>query len=143
MINVVECIRQLTKSRFKQDRNVELVALQEASIRADEDRFSNVICHLVDNAIQASEPEDKVLIKVEVDYDRVLISVQDNGKGMTEQFIKEKLFKPFETTKGNAGMGIGAYDAKMFTEALGGDVAVTSVVNQGTSFDLSIPKEQN
>lgn len=143
LINVVECITQLAKNRFKQDDNLNLELTQEVCIRADEDRFSNVICHIVDNAIQASEPKDRVLIKVEVDYDRVVIAVQDNGKGMTEQFIKEKLFKPFETTKGNAGMGIGAYDAKVFTEALGGEVKVTSTVNKGTDFVLYIPIEQN
>lgn len=143
LINVVECITQLAKNRFKQEENIDLELTQEVCIRADEDRFSNVICHIVDNAIQASEPKDRVLIKVEVDYDRVMIAVQDNGKGMSEQFIKEKLFKPFETTKGNAGMGIGAYDAKVFTEALGGEVKVTSTVNKGTDFVLYIPIEQN
>lgn len=144
LINVVAALTHLTKTRFKQQDNLVLELIpKQAFIRADEDRFCNVLCHIIDNALEASGHKDKVLIKAEVDYDRVIITVEDSGAGMSEQFIKDKLFKPFETTKGNAGMGIGAYDAKMFTEALGGEVSVTSAVNEGTKFVLSIPAEQN
>ena len=60
---------------------------------------------------------------------------------MSEQFIAERLFKPFDTTKGNAGMGIGAYDAKNFIEKVGGQLDVKSTEGQGTTFTLMLPAE--
>jgi signal transduction histidine kinase len=65
--------------------------------------------------------------------------VSDNGTGMTEEFISQRLFKPFDTTKGNAGMGIGAYDAKNFMEKIGGQLRVSSEVGLGSTFTLQIP----
>jgi C4-dicarboxylate-specific signal transduction histidine kinase len=58
---------------------------------------------------------------------------------MSADFIKTRLFKPFDTTKGNAGMGIGVYEAKQFIESIGGMMKVTSFENKGTIFNLSIP----
>ena len=72
--------------------------------------------------------------------DNIQIKISDNGHGMSEDFIKNKLFKPFETTKGNAGMGIGAYDAKLYAEQAGGSLQVRSTENQGTEFILELPK---
>jgi signal transduction histidine kinase len=63
----------------------------------------------------------------------------DTGEGMSAQFIETRLFTPFDTTKGNAGMGIGAYDAKNYIEEIGGIITVDSKVGQGTVFTLSIP----
>jgi signal transduction histidine kinase len=58
---------------------------------------------------------------------------------MTQSFIEQRLFKPFDTTKGNAGMGIGAYDARNFFDKIGGRLEVKSEVNQGSTFSLTIP----
>ena len=60
---------------------------------------------------------------------------------MSEEFISDRLFKPFDTTKGNAGMGIGAYEAKQYIESIGGEVEVTSTENQGTRISLNLPKK--
>jgi len=61
---------------------------------------------------------------------------------MSEDFVKNQLFKPFVTTKGNAGMGLGVYDAKSFAEQHGGEMAVDSEVGQGTTVTLKLSKEQ-
>ena len=58
---------------------------------------------------------------------------------MSQSFIDEELFKPFVTTKGNAGMGVGAYDAKTYLESIGGSINVTSQINHGSKFQISIP----
>ena len=58
---------------------------------------------------------------------------------MSEEFINTRLFKPFDTTKGNAGMGIGVYEAKQFIEGLGGVMQVTSFEDEGSIFQLTIP----
>jgi signal transduction histidine kinase len=60
---------------------------------------------------------------------------------MSEIFIAERLFKPFDTTKGNAGMGIGVYEAKQFIEGVNGSIKVFSKENKGSQFKIIIPCE--
>ncbi len=58
---------------------------------------------------------------------------------MSEQFVRERLFRPFDTTKGNAGMGIGAYEARQLILALGGQFDVASREGEGTRISLRLP----
>jgi signal transduction histidine kinase len=58
---------------------------------------------------------------------------------MEEAFLREALFKPFETTKGGSGMGIGAYETRDYIRGLGGEVEVMSRVNEGTTFRMRLP----
>ena len=58
---------------------------------------------------------------------------------MTPDFIRNDLFKPFRTTKGNAGMGVGVYEAREFAHALGGELNVVSQPGFGTTFTLRLP----
>jgi len=68
-----------------------------------------------------------------------VIEVEDNGCGMEADFIRERLFRPFDTTKGNAGMGIGAYESREFVYSLGGQVDVNSRPGDGTLFRIALP----
>jgi signal transduction histidine kinase len=70
------------------------------------------------------------------------LDIEDTGTGMSIAFINEKLFTPFVTTKGNAGMGVGAYDAKTYLESIGGSIAVKSQEGQGSVFRLTLPRVQ-
>jgi signal transduction histidine kinase len=58
---------------------------------------------------------------------------------MSQEFIQTRLFKPFDTTKGNAGMGIGAYDALTFVQQQQGQLLVSSEVGHGTTFTILLP----
>ncbi|QUJ69295.1 PEP-CTERM system histidine kinase PrsK (plasmid) [Photobacterium sp. GJ3] len=107
--------------------------------QADRERFSNVLSHLIQNAQEATDDSGYVHISTAVTTDFYRISISDNGRGMSRDFIENRLFKPFDTTKGNAGMGIGAYDAKMMVEQLGGYIDVLSEPAQGTSIHLHLP----
>jgi putative PEP-CTERM system histidine kinase len=113
--------------------------LKNVRIMANPDRFLSVVGHLIKNAQEATEDEGYVKVDVRLENDMVIITVTDNGCGMTEVFIKEKLFTPFFTTKGNAGMGVGAYECRDFIESLGGRVEVNSIPGKGSEFRLSIP----
>ena len=62
----------------------------------------------------------------------------DTGHGMSEDFIRERLFKPFQTTK-QAGMGIGAYESFQYVQELGGRISVESEVNKGTLVTILLP----
>ena len=58
---------------------------------------------------------------------------------MDEGFIRNRLFKPFDTTKGNAGMGIGMYESREFIRQLDGDISVQSKSGKGSILTLYIP----
>lgn len=108
-------------------------------VLADRDRLISVLEHLVQNAQEATKKDGFVRLQLYTEDGQAKITVQDNGCGMDEDFIKQRLFKPFETTKGNAGMGIGTYEARELVRTLGGHIDVISEKNRGTTFTLSLP----
>jgi signal transduction histidine kinase len=65
--------------------------------------------------------------------------VEDTGAGMDADFLRNRLFRPFDSTKGSKGMGIGAYQVREYIRLLGGDVEVQSSPGQGTRFAVSLP----
>lgn len=117
---------------------------QEIRVRADRERLTNVLKHLLDNAMYASQgkkpPHVFAHCSVSFEDNCVIILIEDNGVGMDETFIKKRLFKPFETTKGNSGIGIGVYDAKQFAEQSGGSLNIESQLGIGTRVRLILPR---
>jgi putative PEP-CTERM system histidine kinase len=71
--------------------------------------------------------------------DVAVLTVTDTGSGMTAEFIKERLFRPFDTTKGSKGMGIGAYQVREYVQSLGGRIVVRSAPGAGTTITLRLP----
>jgi signal transduction histidine kinase len=69
------------------------------------------------------------------------ITVADTGCGMSPEFVRDHLFRPFDSTKGSQGMGIGAYQAREFAREMGGEIRVQSVVGEGTRISLTLPFE--
>lgn len=110
------------------------------SVIAEHDRLAAVLEHVVQNAQEASAADGRVELRLTSDSQNAVIEIQDNGCGMDEKFIRDRLFRPFDTTKGNAGMGIGAYECREFVRGLGGEVQVQSRPGEGTLFRLSLPK---
>ncbi|TCK19453.1 signal transduction histidine kinase [Thiogranum longum] len=108
-------------------------------IQSDQDRFGAVIGHVVRNAQDATPDDGMVIVRLFKQNDYAVIEVQDTGEGMDETFIRDRLFKPFDTTKGKSGMGIGVYETREFIRSLAGEVEVLSRVNEGTTFRLRIP----
>jgi signal transduction histidine kinase len=68
----------------------------------------------------------------------VLIRIADSGEGMSEDFIRERLFKPFDSTK-SAGMGIGVFESREYIQELGGQLVVASTPRVGTTFTILLP----
>ncbi|WP_372626973.1 XrtA/PEP-CTERM system histidine kinase PrsK [Arsukibacterium sp.] len=114
---------------------------QDCTVFIDKDRFGSVLFHLIDNAQHATETEGTVTVTVTESLGQLQLRIADTGCGMTESFIQNRLFKAFDSTKGNAGMGIGAHDALHFVEQQGGQLTVSSVPGQGTTFTLLLPLE--
>lgn len=142
LVVLSQCVQQVIDQRcgsFLPKPN--LVLLSETDVVLDREKFSNVMYHLISNAQQATNDAGKVDVVIELPASQkyVLVKVVDNGSGMSEAFIQSRLFKPFDTTKGNAGMGIGAFDAKVFMDKIGGQLLVESEVGVGSTFTLRIP----
>ncbi len=108
-------------------------------VRADPDQLGNVFGHIVQNAIEATDKSGQVRVTLEADDSRVQVTVEDTGCGMDEEFIRDRLFKPFDSTKGLTGMGIGAFESRDYIRSLGGDIHVKSTPGQGTVFAVSLP----
>lgn len=113
------------------------------AVRASRERMVAVLGHIVRNAQDAVGKEGEVRIRTARRDGFAIVEVSDTGPGMDEEFIRERLFRPFVSTKGSKGMGIGAYQAREFARALGGDVEVSSIIGQGTQFRLILPEDAN
>ncbi|MFP5392659.1 MAG: XrtA/PEP-CTERM system histidine kinase PrsK [Gammaproteobacteria bacterium] len=112
-------------------------------VMADRERLERVLGHLIQNAIEATPRDGSVTIRLWRDDSAQLarIEIRDTGEGMTDEFIRERLFKPFETTK-SAGMGIGVFESREYIRELGGSMDVHSTPSVGTTFNVSLPLPQ-
>jgi len=111
----------------------------EVQVSADRDRLRSALGNLVQNAQDATEKSGRVTVSLSTDRDWVIVEIADTGCGMDESFVRERLFRPFDSTKGLAGMGIGAYECREFVNGLGGRVEVESRLGLGTTFRLFLP----
>lgn len=105
---------------------------------ADAVAIRQIVQHLVANAIDASAPETPVQVVAVAEQGRVRIDVIDQGCGMTRDFIRDELFKPFVSTK-ESGFGLGAFEALRVAQAMGGAIEVASEPGKGSSFTLWLP----
>jgi len=137
-------LRNVVEERKGQAPIPRLASLPERSlvVRADRDRLGAVIGHIVQNAQDAAGREGRVELTLSRDDRYARIDIQDDGMGMDEDFIRERLFKPFYSTKGLTGMGIGAHECRDFVRSLGGRVEVASRPGKGTRFSILLPLDR-
>jgi signal transduction histidine kinase len=115
------------------------IEARDLRVLSDRDHLVMILSHLIKNAQEATRDEGFVDVTVRREDGNAIIVVEDNGSGMDAEFIRSRLFKPFESTKAGKGMGIGAYQAREFIRNLGGDVQVRSSPGAGTTFTVTIP----
>jgi putative PEP-CTERM system histidine kinase len=115
------------------------VAITPLWVSMDRDKLAGILTHLIRNAQDATPPDGRIDVAMNAEGDRLAISVADSGRGMDAEFVRERLFRPFDTTKGVRGMGIGAYQVRDTVRSIGGEVRVRSEPGEGTSFEISIP----
>ena len=99
------------------------------------------VYHAIRNAQEATAPDGAVTVEVEPNGTRCVVRISDTGKGMDEEFVRDRLFRPFDSTKGASGMGIGAYQIRETIRAVGGFVDVQSALGTGTCLTLDMPME--
>lgn len=132
---VVERVQAVAAAR---GRTLHLNLQQQLKARGHEERLERIIGHVVQNAFDATPPEGQVSLSLHREGGQARIDVVDTGQGMTPEFIRDRLFKPFQTTK-QAGMGIGAYESYQYVRELGGRIDVQSEVGKGTKVSLLLP----
>ena len=130
--------RRIAAAAIARGRTLELDIAMPVETRGHAERLERIIGHMVQNAFDATKPPGRVWLKLDRSSGQALIEVGDTGHGMSEAFIRERLFKPFQTTK-QAGMGIGAYESFQYVQELGGKISVDSHVDQGTIITVLLP----
>ncbi|MBA6348703.1 XrtA/PEP-CTERM system histidine kinase PrsK [Colwellia sp. BRX8-9] len=127
-----------------EQRNIELPKvtfdkINHCEMAIDNETFHSVLNHLIQNAQEATSKDGWVKVELTQRENHIGIKISDNGCGMSVDFINNRLFKPFDTTKGNAGMGIGVFEAKQFVEGIAGIIKVESIEDKGTVFIIDLP----
>lgn len=137
-IDANRLIRSLVSARDGQNISLSTKELSGADVLGDPHKLRQALEHLLQNAVEASSPGMTVEIGASNDDNRGFITVTDHAAGMSAEFIRKGLFKPFVSTKGG-GFGIGAAEAKALVEEMGGKLRVASVEGQGTTFTVELP----
>lgn len=119
-------------------RILELQLSSAVVTRGHEERLERIIGHMVQNAFDATDPSGRVWLNLERYSGLARIVVGDTGQGMSPDFVRDRLFKPFQTTK-RSGMGIGAYESFQYVQELGGRIEVDSAPGRGTTVDIRLP----
>jgi putative PEP-CTERM system histidine kinase len=105
---------------------------------ADREQIQSVVTNLMLNARDALGPGGRICIRTEDVGGSVVLTVADNGCGMSAEFLRDSLFRPFQTTK-KKGLGIGMFQSRMIVEGHGGSIQVESEAGKGSTFRVSLP----
>ncbi|MBL7004557.1 MAG: PEP-CTERM system histidine kinase PrsK [Gammaproteobacteria bacterium] len=138
--NVSEELKLLFEGYRNQSvKLVFLPLIEPLTLSLNKENFISAVKHIVQNAIDASDKNSQVEISIVRQVDTIFIRIKDEGCGMTEKFISENLFRPFDSSKGVSGMGVGVYQSRQFFRSIGGEVSVVSKVDEGSEFSIEIP----
>lgn len=122
---------------------LEVLVHDGGEVVADRRQLTRVLVNLLTNARESLEGRGRVEVEAAVRHQpdgaaRLELKVTDDGRGMSEEFVRTRLFRPFSTTKKN-GLGIGLAQCRSIVEAHGGRIEVRSRPGAGTTFTVSVP----
>ena len=137
-INIIETTKLALKI-FKENYIVFSSEFEDLQVRIDRTQMVRIITNLIKNALEACEliKEPKVQVIIEKKKKEVLISVIDNGEGISKE-LKNKIFEPKFTTK-TSGMGLGLGMVKNLVDSYDGRISVRSKIDSGTTFSIAFP----
>lgn len=141
-VDLAGVIQRIEAVAAGRGRTLEVQLAESVVTRGHEERLERIIGHVVQNAFDATDPDGRVWLNLDRSSGQARILVGDTGQGMSQDFIRNRLFKPFQTTK-QAGMGIGAYESFQYVQELGGRIEVDSEPGQGTTVRLLLPLFEN
>lgn len=137
-VNLEDIVLRIQKDKLQQGRSIEVSCQERLIARGHDERLERVLGHLVQNALDASTSDGRVWVQIARKNDKASIEVGDTGHGMSKDFIRDRLFRPFQSTK-EAGMGIGAYESAQYIRELGGEMLVESEQGKGTRISVTLP----
>jgi putative PEP-CTERM system histidine kinase len=129
----------VARSAAREPKVVLRAGEQALPVNADPERLGAVIDHVIRNAQEATPTNAEIALRIEAVGEEAHLHVIDEGAGMDAEFVSQRLFRPFDSTKGSKGMGIGAYQVREYARSLGGDVDVQSTPGKGTDFCIRLP----
>lgn len=135
-VDVAPVIRAAVATRSRQHKID--VRGQAPHALVDPQRLEKILAHLLQNAIDASAEGEPVVLECGSNGEAVTIAVVDQGSGMTADFIRRNLFKPFVSSK-QGGFGIGAFEARALAHSMGGSITVESRPGEGSKFTVFLP----
>lgn len=138
LTHLVERVLQRTAKQATGKYNITAKLTPSVMAIADGKAIERVIENLVINALEAMPDGGTLFILTGIENGQALLSVGDTGKGMTEEFMRNRLFQPFATTK-KKGIGLGLYSCREIIEQHGGRIDVNSQVDVGTEFRITLP----
>lgn len=143
-VDLCELVKEAVAARSDTSPSPELALdISECTVTADRDRLYTVFNHLIQNAQEATDPSGRITVRLLPDHDCAKVEIEDTGCGMSEEFIRDSLFRAFESTKGLTGMGIGAFESREYVRHLGGDIQVHSEPGVGSRFLVTLPRSDN
>ena len=139
-MNFVPCdLADIVRRGLKEAGSPEmLVAAGPVPVCIDMAEIEKVVHNLLINAYEADAQKDAVVVEVGKKNGMAFFEVTDHGCGMSEDFIRNRLFKPFQSTKWH-GFGIGLYQCRHIVEAHGGKIDVLSKEGEGSTFRVQLP----
>lgn len=137
-INVGKLAERVVRAKGDKERGLTVQSAGEVLALGHEQRFERVLGHLVQNAIDATREGGDVQVDVFAEQRYAVVEVRDTGCGMSEAFVREQLFRPFQTTK-PAGMGIGAFETAQYVKEMGGRIEADSRPGAGTRIKVILP----
>jgi len=129
-VELMPIVERVTRRRGT-SHPIAVTGKRDAVAVADPARLEQALGHLIQNAIEASRPGEPVGIVVGA----ATIAIVDKGAGMSASFVRDRLFRPFVSTK-DGGFGIGAFEARQVVQAMGGRLDVVSREGEGTRFTI-------
>lgn len=131
-------VAKAVAEQFTGLHQVQVIHAESCKVLADPEALEQALIHLVQNAVDASDEKFPVMLDVSTDGVVGRVDVIDSGTGMSPEFIRNGLFKPFVSSK-NGGFGIGAFEARELVIAMGGRLEVESREGLGTRFAIQVP----
>ncbi len=142
---LVEGMIQAVKAhpRFSQvDIRLLVPSMDELLVRCDKTRLEQVFYNILKNACEALEGQGNVQVQLMATEERITLHISDSGPGIPED-IQSRIFEPFFSTKGQAGVGLGLNISAQTIEKLGGTIQVNSPPGSGAIFVITLPRYQD
>jgi putative PEP-CTERM system histidine kinase len=137
-VELAPIAERLQAAAHQRGRELAVEIEDRVATRGHPERVERVVGHVVQNALEATPSSGKVWLRLYQSAGRAVVEVGDTGAGMSPEFIQNRLFRPFNTTK-SSGMGIGTFESFQYVKELGGQIDVKSEQGVGTLVTMLLP----